>query len=126
MELRGGPTRRRPARLYKRYLNQQVNECNLLRPRLACNWHIVCSLPARNAQMLPFVLIGGLLLVRRIRRFDLVISFGLATLAITPLASLIDNTSVLSALQGAVLYSPFAFFGFVMLHKQQCLHAPQS
>ena len=68
-----------------------------------------------NAQMLPFVLIGGLLLVRRIRRFDLVISFGLATLAITPLASLIDNTSVLSALQGAVLYSPFAFFGFVML-----------
>ncbi len=65
--------------------------------------------------MLPFVLIGGLLIVRKIRRFDLVVSFLLATLVITPVASLISQTNPLAALEGAVLYSPLVFFAFIML-----------
>src|SRR5450759_483446 len=34
-----------------------------------------------NAQMLPFVLVGGLLVVRKLHRFDLVLTFGLTALA---------------------------------------------
>lgn len=65
--------------------------------------------------MLPFVAIGGLLVVRKIRRFDLLLSFLALTLAITLAAAAIGGRSVLSAAQSVLLATPILFFGFVML-----------
>ena len=68
-----------------------------------------------NAQMLPFVLAGGLLIVRKIRRFDLVVSFLLTALVMVIVASLFSGSSLLSSFQQISLYSPLFFFAFVML-----------
>ncbi len=64
-----------------------------------------------DAYMLPFVLVGGLLIARRLRRFDLVLSFFAVALA----ASAASGGSPILALQRTVLYSPLAFFGFVFV-----------
>ncbi len=64
-----------------------------------------------DAHLLPFVLVGGLLIVRRLRRFDLVLSF----FAVSLFASAISGGSAVQALQRAVLYSPMAFFGFIFV-----------
>ncbi len=64
---------------------------------------------------LPFVIIGGLLITRKIRRFDLVISFGAVaaiTMALTPFAGLFGT--VVNWGQ-AVADSPIIFFATVML-----------
>ena len=58
--------------------------------------------------MVVFVLLGGLLVVRKIKRFDLVLSF----LAVS---TIIGVTS----LQNLLLLSPFLFFAFVMLTEPQ-------
>ena len=68
-----------------------------------------------TSQMLPFVLIGGLLVVRRIRRFDLVLSFWLAVVAAILIASLFNGSSILLGIERVILDSPILFFGFVML-----------
>lgn len=68
-----------------------------------------------NAQMLPFVLVGGLLIVRKIRRFDLVWSFVLAALAVTLVSALFSGTALTKAISGLLLYSPYLFFAFIML-----------
>jgi ferredoxin-NADP reductase len=68
-----------------------------------------------NAPMLPFVVIGGILMVRKIRRFDLVASFLLSALATVLAFSLFNRESSIAAIQGAVLYSPLLFFAFVIL-----------
>jgi len=68
-----------------------------------------------NAQMLPFVLVGGLLVVRKLHRFDLVLTFGLTALATILVASLVNAEDFFTAVQRVVLYSPFLFFAFVLL-----------
>jgi glycine betaine catabolism B len=68
-----------------------------------------------SAQMLPFVLIGGLLVARKIRRFDLVLSFLAATLAGSLLGALFSGTGLIASFSGLLLYSPFLFFAFVMI-----------
>lgn len=68
-----------------------------------------------NAPMLPFVLAGGLLMVRKIRRFGMVGAFLLSALAVTIVLSLVGRESPVSALQGTVLYSPLLFFAFIIL-----------
>lgn len=68
-----------------------------------------------NAYMLPFVLLGGFLIVRKIRRFDLVLSFLLTALATTTLVSLFTGDNPLTALQSTVVYSPLFFFAFIIL-----------
>ncbi len=68
-----------------------------------------------DARLLPFVLVGGLLITRKIRRFDLVLSFILTALATILLASLFTGANVITAVQGVVLYSPFLFFAFTLL-----------
>ncbi|MCX6044288.1 MAG: RnfABCDGE type electron transport complex subunit D [Chloroflexi bacterium] len=68
-----------------------------------------------DARLLPFVLLGGLLLVRKMRRFDLVFSF-LLTAAVTMLAfSLLSGDNLVAELQRLVVYSPLFFFAFVIL-----------
>lgn len=68
-----------------------------------------------SGPMLPFVLLGGLLVVRRIERFDLAFSFLIAALGITWFAGLFGKEGVLSSFQNIILYSPLVFFAFVIL-----------
>jgi ferredoxin-NADP reductase/Na+-translocating ferredoxin:NAD+ oxidoreductase RnfD subunit len=75
-----------------------------------------------NLTLLPFVLIGGLLVVRKMQRFDMVGAYVLANLAVilvtTPPALLGE------ALTQSLLYSPLLFAGFAMLTEP--LTAPQA
>src|SRR6266540_3218665 len=68
-----------------------------------------------DAAMLPFVLIGGILIVRKIRRFDLVSSFLLATLATILAFSLLNRENFIATMQRTILYSPLLFFAFIIL-----------
>ncbi len=67
-----------------------------------------------NGWMAPFVLLGGLLVVRKIGRFDLVLSFLLTALVIVLLTALFSNDFV-ATVQNAVLFSPIIFFAFIIL-----------
>ncbi|HTJ55958.1 MAG TPA: RnfABCDGE type electron transport complex subunit D [Devosiaceae bacterium] len=69
----------------------------------------------------PVVLVGGVLLVRKLRRFDLVLSFAAVNLIATLITSSPDE--YLSQAQLTVLHTPFFFFAFVMLTEP--LTAPQ-
>ena len=68
-----------------------------------------------NAPMLPFVLAGGVLVVRKVQRSDLVYSFLLAAAATMLLFTLIGGEDFIAGLQKVVLYSPVFFFAFVIL-----------
>ena len=74
-----------------------------------------------NLYMLPFVVIGGLLVVRKIKRFDLVLSFFAVTLLTSTIFTLISGRNLLSFLQGALVYSPMFFFAFIMLTEPMTL-----
>jgi glycine betaine catabolism B len=65
--------------------------------------------------MLPFVLIGGLLVTRKIRRFKLVWSFMAAALVTTVIGAILSGSGLTGSLSTLFLYSPFFFFAFVML-----------
>ncbi|MBP7118639.1 oxidoreductase [Candidatus Woesebacteria bacterium] len=65
--------------------------------------------------MFPFVLIGGLLVIRKIRRFDLFVSFIVAATFTIGSLSLAKGTDILSILQRTFVDSPILFLGFVML-----------
>ncbi len=64
--------------------------------------------------MLPFVAIGGLLIARKIRRFDLVLAFLVAALAVI-FATSSAPSDVLGILNKAFVDSPIAFFALIML-----------
>lgn len=68
-----------------------------------------------NAPMLPFVLIGGILVVRKLRRSDLVFSFLLAALATILALNLLNRENPIAAVQQTILYSPLLFFAFAIL-----------
>lgn len=68
-----------------------------------------------NIPMLPFILTGGVLIVRKIKRYDLVFSFLLTSLAVILLMSILNGNDAISTLQKTVTYSPLFFFAFVML-----------
>ena len=65
--------------------------------------------------MLPFVLAGGLLVARKIARFDLILCFLAAACAVTLGASLAGGTGFLSAAGQFLADTPILFFAFVML-----------
>jgi ferredoxin-NADP reductase len=65
--------------------------------------------------MLPWVLIGGLLIARKIGRFDLIMTFSLTVLVTVVLASLLSRESIVTGPQNTLLYSPMLFFAFVIL-----------
>jgi ferredoxin-NADP reductase len=66
-----------------------------------------------NLPLLAFVVIGGLLVVRKIKRFDLVISFGSAALASIVLTNLAFNPFITA--EKALIHTSIFFFAFVML-----------
>ncbi|MEO8398022.1 MAG: RnfABCDGE type electron transport complex subunit D, partial [Chloroflexota bacterium] len=68
-----------------------------------------------NAAMLPFVLVSGLLIVRKIRRFDLVFSFFFGALMTVLTFTLLERANLITALQNVALYSPLFFFAFIIL-----------
>ncbi len=68
-----------------------------------------------SGPMLPFVLVGGLLIVRKTRRFGLVTTFLITWLTASLVLSYFAGSNVLFALQQTVLYSPLFFFGFVFI-----------
>ncbi len=68
-----------------------------------------------NAPMLPFVALGGVLVVRKIGRSDLVLSFLLTALATVLGVSLIGGQDVLGDMQKTIFYSPLLFFAFIIL-----------
>jgi glycine betaine catabolism B len=75
-----------------------------------------------NLTLLPFVLIGGLLVVRKVQRFDMVGTYILANLAVTLLTTSAGQYG--EALAQSLLYSPLLFAGFAMLTEP--LTAPQA
>jgi ferredoxin-NADP reductase len=66
-----------------------------------------------NMYLLPIVLIGGLLVVRKIQRFDLFWSFSLVALATTALTS--TGADHVTPITQTLLHSSFFFLAFVML-----------
>lgn len=65
--------------------------------------------------MLPIVSIGGYLIVRKIRRWDLALSFFAVALTTTFVFALIRGSSPISFMQRSVLESPLIFFASIML-----------
>ncbi len=64
--------------------------------------------------MVPFVFIGGVLLVRKLRRGDAVISFIIVATIGTLLSHNLTPTNMLVTASGLFIYSPLFFFVFVM------------
>lgn len=63
--------------------------------------------------LLPVMFLGGLLIVRKIHRFDLVISF--LIVAFATIAATATNGHATTALSQTLLHSPIFFLAFVML-----------
>ncbi len=68
-----------------------------------------------SAQLAPFVLIGGLLLARKIQRMQMVLVYFLTVAVATVVFTFINHTNSLSTLQTTFLHSSALFLGFVML-----------
>lgn len=68
-----------------------------------------------TASLLPFVIIGGVLVVRKTKREQMVIAFLLATSIVTAVLSLTGGGHMLTNLKNMVLTSSVFFLGFVML-----------
>ncbi len=68
-----------------------------------------------TARMLPIVLVGGLLVARKIRQEDVVIYFCGAVLVGISAFTLAQGQSVFTALNHLLLQSPLFFFAFIML-----------
>lgn len=65
--------------------------------------------------MMPFVLLSGLLIVRKIRREDLVISFFITALVTEIFFTFIHGGNLLTTLDALLLRSSLFFFAFIML-----------
>ncbi len=68
-----------------------------------------------SATMLPLVVIGGVIMTRKVRREYMVYSFLIATTAATIVYSIAGGSNVWMGLQNMLLSSPVFFLGFVML-----------
>lgn len=68
-----------------------------------------------SGAMLPFVLLGGVLVVRKLQRADLVFSFLIVSTATVLAFTVLDGKSFPAALQQVVLSSPLFFFAFIIL-----------
>ena len=66
-----------------------------------------------NLQMLPIVVIGGLLILRKVQRFEMFGVYMLANLATTVLTTTPDMYA--EAFMQSLIYSPLLFAGFAML-----------
>lgn len=65
--------------------------------------------------MVPFVIAGGLMVVRKIRREHMVYSFLAVTFVTTALLTWVNHGNVMTSIVQTALTSPVFFLGFVML-----------
>lgn len=72
-----------------------------------------------NPPLTPFVFILGLLVVRKIRRFPMVISFFVAALALIIGKSFSIDASTFGLIKDAALSGPLLFLGFIMLTEPE-------
>jgi ferredoxin-NADP reductase/Na+-translocating ferredoxin:NAD+ oxidoreductase RnfD subunit len=85
---------------------------SLISPEHAATWWVGTPI------MLPFVLIGGFLLLRKLQRWNMVIIFLVTYLLLIGAGSLFTTGSLISVVslwQKSILYSAVFFFSFVML-----------
>ncbi|MGE5140427.1 MAG: RnfABCDGE type electron transport complex subunit D, partial [Rudaea sp.] len=68
-----------------------------------------------SGAMLPFVLLGGVLVVRKLQRADLVSTFLIVSAGTVFAFTLLNGESFAAALQQVVLSSPLFFFAFIIL-----------
>lgn len=71
------------------------------------------------SQLLPFVLIGGVLLVRKIKRSQMVWAFVLSATLANVLYNLIGGKQIGSGLRHTLIHSALFFLAFVMLTEPQ-------
>jgi len=67
-----------------------------------------------DSVLLPLVLVGGLLIIRKVGRFDMVGSFLITALSLTWLASVFSGNFI-STIKNVILSSPFVFFAAIIL-----------
>ncbi len=72
-----------------------------------------------TAWMTPFVLVGGLVVVRKIRKFSLVLSFLAISLIIILWNISLKEGDILALIQRIILDTPILFFAFIMLTEPQ-------
>ncbi len=68
-----------------------------------------------TSSLAPFVLVGGILIVRKIKRANLLYSFIIASLATSVLFAILSGGDVFKTVTNIVLNSSLLFLGFVML-----------
>lgn len=68
-----------------------------------------------TASMVPLVLIGGLLIARKIRQVDMVVCFCAAVIVSTLAITLVQRQLLFTALSQLLLQSPLFFFACIML-----------
>ena len=68
-----------------------------------------------NEFMLPVILVGGILILRKIQKKDLFLSFLLVSFATISISSFLRNLDFAEIFKTFYLFSPFFFFSFVML-----------
>lgn len=68
-----------------------------------------------TASMLPFVLLGGLLITRKLRQEDMVLSFCLTATISVCFIALIQGSNIVTELKLLLIQSPLFFLAFVML-----------
>ncbi len=67
-----------------------------------------------TSSLLPVVALGGLLVVRKIKRFELVLSF-LLFIVVSIIVLRTPGTNISFMLQRVIMHTPIAFFAFIML-----------
>ncbi len=65
--------------------------------------------------MLPFVLVGGLLIMRKTQNYALISSFLIVSLSIIVIHNFTGASSIFSTLERTLFYTPILFLAFVML-----------
>lgn len=78
-------------------------------PRQNADWWV------GTAVMLPLVLVGGILLTRKVRREHMVVTFLVATTITTAVMTTMGGTSLVTSMHNMLLTSAVFFLGFVML-----------
>ncbi|MFA6552024.1 MAG: oxidoreductase [Candidatus Paceibacterota bacterium] len=68
-----------------------------------------------SASMSIFVLLGGILIVRKIKRTDLVAGFFMGAFITVGVFGMINDQGLYQVWSGLVLNSPLLFFGFIMM-----------
>lgn len=68
-----------------------------------------------NLSMMPFVVFGGLAVVRKIRREDMVFAFMFTAILVVGMTGIIRGNNLIPTVNAILLHSSLFFFAFVML-----------